>query len=478
MPSMVGEWASSCFNNPNFADIRVKGSDGQEFVCLSFVLCLASDVFKCMLSSEMVEGSTRSISIAEVSPEHLEGFLRFLHGGAVHLGPKNLLQFWELAIRFQVPALTAMCEHYARSKLQISTEVWPDLLNRSVVTGFERVTGLCEDFVLHVFQKGLDLHNFEDVEPLGMERIVKAVSTGLASMEAEYYHFVLRLLKWVEFRKGVWNGEDQQDVQGVLEVLDLTALGPHYLCCLCFKGVGADVPQLSSCITAALGYHARFYREPNTKDCRSPLHMVSQTGCWETWKVPRSDWYYISGSGAQGRNGFGTTGGSGAEICGAFYLCKGDQLRMLVGHTCDGGGSSCVIRYRKDQDKCVLLLVAGGGGGGSEKPGENATIQSNVCWGKEFSSSNQSKKDGRSCWGLLIENFMGDGNALIGPCDLCDGGMFTNLQAGGGAGLMGGKASRRGGEGGSSYLNPMAENRSQKICGMFAHIMIHGGMFP
>lgn len=478
MPSMVGEWASFCFNDPAFADIRVSGSDGQEFMCLSFVMCSASDVFKCMLSSDLIEGSTRAITIKEVSSENLEGFLKFIHGGEFDLGASNLVQMWELANRFQVAGLEILCQDYAKNKLKISTENWTDLLNSSIVIGFEEVTRLCEDFVVDTYHEGLDLHNFEDLEAVGMKGIIGAVTANFAGMENEYYYFVVRVTEWVELRKDLLMGEDGEDVMEILQGLDLSVLGPYYLCCLCSKGLAIISPQFAVCITRALGHHARSYKGLNTGDCDSPLRMVAQAGCWEEWAVPRSDWYYISGCGAQGRNGFGTEGGSGAVISGAFYLSKGDQLRMLVGHTCDGGGSTCVVRVRQEEARCMLLIVAGGGGGGSEKPGKDAVVQSKICWREELTKNNKNKNNGKSCWGFLIEDFLGDGGELMGPCDMCDGGIFTNLQAGGGAGVLGGKASRRGGEGGSSYLNPMAEHGLRGTYGVFAHITIWGGMFP
>jgi len=96
------------------------------------------------------------------------------------------------------------------------------------------------------------------------------------------------------------------------------------------------------------------------------------TGAWQSYTVPVTGVYDITGYGAQGGlsddgyTSYEYAGGQGAEASGDFSLAAGDTLAIAVGGAGDsgfygggGGGGSFVLAPNS-----VPLVVAGGGGGG------------------------------------------------------------------------------------------------------------------
>ena len=102
--------------------------------------------------------------------------------------------------------------------------------------------------------------------------------------------------------------------------------------------------------------------------------VFSEDGKIDTFTVPTSGTYVITGTGATGGGlATGYTGGAGAEVQGTFTLAAGDELEILVGGVGSGqdggagsgGGGSFVFDVTTD----TLLEAAGGGGGASAGSG-------------------------------------------------------------------------------------------------------------
>ncbi|GMH45320.1 hypothetical protein BSKO_13277 [Bryopsis sp. KO-2023] len=464
-PRLVGEWTSRCFNDPQYADVKVSAPDGREFLCLRFILCSASDVFRCMLASEMVEGRGGPVRVQECDSDDMEQFLKFVHGCEIHINTQNLIPMWELANRFQVDCLKRVCQNYADNTLELDSSNCTRLLNSAVSCGMEDVVSISKSYIVDSIQEGQDVEKFIDLQFQAVVEIVEMGNSTLLGNEPSYFVLAAYVLDWM----GCQSGSDSEELAESLG-LKLSALGPYHLSCLCSRESVRRSSQLSLLIVAALGRQTELYKGGSGT---SPVHVVTRSGSWEGWDVPASDWYYIAGSGAQGRGGFGTKGGLGAMVSGAFFLKKGDRLKVLIGNSCDGGGGCCVARVMKDCNECVLLLVAGGGGGGSEGSGKDASLEPEM-WASI--NENENKADGNGC-GFFFDGRPSVASSLLrGRCRLCDGGLFIDLVGGGGGGHEGGKGSVLGGLGGTSYLNPLAENPLKSVFTVHPHAAVWRGM--
>ncbi|MHB8493633.1 MAG: IPTL-CTERM sorting domain-containing protein [Casimicrobiaceae bacterium] len=105
---------------------------------------------------------------------------------------------------------------------------------------------------------------------------------------------------------------------------------------------------------------------------------VTVAGGIQSWTVPASGTYTITGTGAQGASGdAGFVGGRGAQVSGQFNLTAGQVLKLVVGQqgvgqgsgeNGGGGGGSFVV-----DSSNTPLLIAGGGGG------TRASVSQNGC---------------------------------------------------------------------------------------------------
>lgn len=114
-----------------------------------------------------------------------------------------------------------------------------------------------------------------------------------------------------------------------------------------------------------------------------------------TYTIPRTSWYFIEASGAQGGSADAKVGGKGARVQGYVRLLTGQQVRIGVGKagsagTNDGdvisggggGGASSVVLV--DGTTYTPLLMAGGGGGaGKDQNGLSGLItpKGGLDWG-------------------------------------------------------------------------------------------------
>jgi hypothetical protein len=222
---------------------------------------------------------------------------------------------------------------------------------------------------------------------------------------------------------------------------------------------------------------------------------VTVAGGIQSWTVPVSGTYTITGTGAQGASGdAGFVGGRGAQVSGQFNLTAGQVLQLVVGQqgvgqssgtNGGGGGGSFVV------SSGVPLLVAGGGGGTRTSVAQNgcdASITQYAVTGSGSSTTSTCALEttnlglggiiSSSSWGSAGAGFNGDGatdpsgggthgggfswaNGMLGgtsdrTCSTSAPGGFGGAGAGngcwgggGGGGYSGGDGGRVAGGGGS-----------------------------
>lgn len=234
-----------------------------------------------------------------------------------------------------------------------------------------------------------------------------------------------------------------------------------------------------------------------------------------TYIIPRTGWYFIEVSGAQGgsvNQQLSRLGGKGARVQGYVRLLTGQQLRIAVGEAGKnsqvwfyghfdgggGGGGSSVVLVN-GSNYTPLLIAGGGGGAGQDQNGFPGLITTNggLAWGGSNGGGGGLGADSDKRGGAGGGGFSGNGQSHFennGTTLLAEGGksylngnrggnryypysyeegnggwggggqggpvdFFLTGGGGGGGGYSGGGGARlkgEGGGGGGSYVTPTA----------------------
>jgi hypothetical protein len=109
---------------PDTLDTQKKPWRRKAISAHKYVLALHSPVFRAMFKTGMKEAATNTIEIMDFTEPVVHAFVTFLYEErcAKSVLYEHALQLWRMADKYQVPALTAVCEHYLISVLD-STNV-------------------------------------------------------------------------------------------------------------------------------------------------------------------------------------------------------------------------------------------------------------------------------------------------------------------------------------------------------------------
>lgn len=131
---------------------------------------------------------------------------------------------------------------------------------------------------------------------------------------------------------------------------------------------GRDGPTLTQARTGLTG--------PEADNWKNNTEFFNTTNGIQLWTVPKTGFYRIQTSGAQGGTSSGQAGGRGTRLAGDFQLTQGEVIRILVGQqgqtgghsqngsqfVSAGGGASFVTRAPYNTLQSVLVIAGGGGG--------------------------------------------------------------------------------------------------------------------
>jgi hypothetical protein len=235
---------------------------------------------------------------------------------------------------------------------------------------------------------------------------------------------------------------------------------------------------------------------------------------FQYYEVPADGWYLLVAKGAQGGNSGYSAGGTGACLSGYYFLHQGDQLRLGVGArgvdgryysgglgtVASGGGGGGASSIYSITYSHPYLVAAGGGGasvgqdGANGDSGNGTTTNGGVSTGGKYSAAGGGGWTGNGDNGYLNSNggasaqstnlggcasaadpndpniggcggWGGGGQGGNSFCDQCQNsfggnGDVKNGGGGGGGGYSGGNGGGNSlpGNGGSSYLHPVAVN--------------------
>jgi len=101
------------FDNPRFADVKLRCDDGREFYGHKVLLCSLSEYFSCLLAGEMQEAA-RPVVTLHLPSREVEAVLRFLYSsGEEGVSERNALDLLGVADMLQLPQLAQRCEEIA-----------------------------------------------------------------------------------------------------------------------------------------------------------------------------------------------------------------------------------------------------------------------------------------------------------------------------------------------------------------------------
>ncbi|XP_045194699.2 BTB/POZ domain-containing protein 17-like isoform X2 [Mercenaria mercenaria] len=153
----------SLYERQEFSDIQLKVGNTR-YATHRMVLCMSSDVFKTMLSSDTwPEGRSNLIVLQEdvECAAVFQLFLKYLYKGQVDLDKNNILPLLTLADKYDVSDLSKSCLDYIRENCTPqSKHVVISWLQYALMCGYKNVEEVCLQFLLCNFELVMNTAEF------------------------------------------------------------------------------------------------------------------------------------------------------------------------------------------------------------------------------------------------------------------------------------------------------------------------------
>ena len=134
------------FNDKAFADVMIKCGDAK-FKAHKAILASQSPVFKKMLESDMKEQRTNVIEISDVDQAVISDMLAYLYTGSAPHMDTLLKELLNVANKYELPQLFAMCENQLKSEIKISNVI--ELLILADMHNAEHLKEACLNYFRH-----------------------------------------------------------------------------------------------------------------------------------------------------------------------------------------------------------------------------------------------------------------------------------------------------------------------------------------
>lgn len=114
------------------------------------VLTATSDYFKAMFRCDFVESTENEVNVPDFDLLTIEGFLKFIYTGEVHINEANFQEVFSLANQFQVASLIALCVKISTRDLcwDNFSQHYTDAHELALQEHFD----MCHDFLAEHFQ--------------------------------------------------------------------------------------------------------------------------------------------------------------------------------------------------------------------------------------------------------------------------------------------------------------------------------------
>ncbi|GMH45804.1 hypothetical protein BSKO_13767 [Bryopsis sp. KO-2023] len=321
------------FDDPQFCDVLVNASNGRQFHCSRMFLCMHSATFRTLLAFKDGEQRKSAVDALEVDADALEGALRFLHMGECCVNEANLVPLIKISKVYDIPALEETCRHYQNDCLCLTLENCCLLLEQALASGLLRgaetsqdefarsdIVWRCERFTAGHLEELLEDDDFLNLSLAAIKGVTTAAANGAkaGSLDQSQYASVIRgVSTWVAKDPGGRN----EFADDLIDLLNVDYLSDALIQDVSTMKVVVDNPKLAEGLR-------KFLRK--TGDVGAPALIASLEGISDVVeKVIQCDgWCYIWGVGGLAAHSRG--GRDVAEVGGAFYLQKGDVLKLAL----------------------------------------------------------------------------------------------------------------------------------------------------
>ncbi|KAH3850602.1 BTB/POZ domain-containing protein 17-like [Dreissena polymorpha] len=184
------------YQSGDLSDLILKVGQ-RKFKTHRLILCVASDVFRTMLMSDMwPEGRSRKVVLCEDAEceAAFDCFLTYIYSGQVELRKDNVLPLLTLADKYNVPRLAASCIDYMKASCCPETVCnvfsW---LHYAIMCGYREVEQRCTQFMACNFDRVIKTFEFSSIAPEVLKMFLEHPHLTVSSE----YHLYLAVKRWL-----------------------------------------------------------------------------------------------------------------------------------------------------------------------------------------------------------------------------------------------------------------------------------------
>lgn len=202
----------SLYEQQEFCDLLVKVGN-VKYEAHKMVLCMSSDVFKTMLSSDTWPEGRNNLIILQEEAECAEVFplfLRYMYKGQIELNRSTVLPLLTLADKYNVADLSSSCLEYIQESCSPSArrEVisW---LQYSIMCGYAKVASECDKFITQNFESIINTPQFVTMSKPVLLSFLRSSDLVLKNEFSLY----VALKKWLVANENDYQTAEEKKIQ-------------------------------------------------------------------------------------------------------------------------------------------------------------------------------------------------------------------------------------------------------------------------
>lgn len=204
------------YERQDFCDIQLKVGN-LRYSTHRMVLCMSSDVFRTMLTSNTWPESRSNLVVLQEDPECAEVFglfLKYLYKGQVLLNKNNVLPLLTLADKYNVSDLSRSCLVFMQENASPECKhVIIPWLQYAVICGYKETEDACRTFMTYNFEALLNTPEFMDISK---EILISFLTSSNLVVNGEYSLYKA-VKKWLTVNDYYNTGEPNAMFKSVMQ---------------------------------------------------------------------------------------------------------------------------------------------------------------------------------------------------------------------------------------------------------------------